>query len=184
MPVSLKNTGGIFLAPAVMVGLAALALYLAGLVPAHLQPSVTGIKEYTRLEAAEAEVGFAIAIPAYFPSYLAWPPARILGQREPAPTAQLFFRDAGQSTEALYLAQARSDHLEIPLTMPWLKTVRQETPVDINGNGGVLVVGITAGGQPVNGVRWQAGGFYFVAVTTHPARELLTMVRSMHLPPG
>jgi hypothetical protein len=174
----LKETPGLMLAP-VVVGVMALGLYLLGMVPASVQ-GPTGPQVYSSIEEAESALGFDISVPAYFPSYLAWPPAKITGQLEPFPMVQMLFLDSGRSHEVMLIYQIVSDREDLPVALPWLKTISQEMPVDINGNIGELVVGERADNQGINGVYWKTGDFHFVVVMTQPARELLTLARSIH----
>ncbi len=175
-----KEVPGLILVPVVVVGMVALALYLLGMVPAYLQSPVGGVKEYDSIEEAESELGFEIVVPAYFPSYLSWPPARILGKLEPIPMTQVLFLDSDRHTSALLIYQIISDREDLPIDLPWIETVLQEMPVTINGNDGELIMGRGTDGQLVNGVHWIEDGVHFVAVTTHPVQELLTLARSMH----
>ena len=174
----LREIPRLILAPAV-VGVVALALYLLGTVPASLQ-SPAGLKEYNSLEEARSELGFEIAIPAYFPSYLLWPPENIQGQLEPIPMTQVLFLTSDQHTRALLIYQIVSDSEELPAAFPWIETVLQEMPVSINGNVGDLITGRGADDQLMNGVHWIVDGVHFVIVTTYPVQELLTIANSMH----
>lgn len=174
----LKEIPRLMLAP-VVIGVVALALYLLGMVPAHLQ-TPTGFIEYDSIEAAESALGFEISVPAYFPSYLAWPPVIIRGQKEPFPMVEMLFLSNERRTESLSIDQIISDSRDLPVALPWMKAVLQEMPVDINGNEGKLVVGERTDGQRVNGVYWRNDDFYFVVVMMQPVRELLTLARSMH----
>ncbi|MFC2065988.1 hypothetical protein ACFLUO_02850 [Chloroflexota bacterium] len=132
----LKETPRLMLAP-VVVGIMALALYLLGMVPAYLQ-GPTGAYEYSSIEEAESALDFDISVPAYFPSYLAWPPAKITDQLEPVPMVQMLFLASNRSHEALLIYQIVSDREDLPVALPWLKTSLQEISVDINGNEGKM----------------------------------------------
>ncbi|MBM2824501.1 MAG: hypothetical protein HW402_165 [Dehalococcoidales bacterium] len=162
-----------------VVGMMALALHLLGRVPACLSSSPT-LKDYASLEAAEAELGFKITLPTYFPSYLYWPPSSIRGQLQPVPMVQIIFLTTDQSTEALWLTQIASDSMDWPQGLPWIKTILERIPVDIGGNQGELVVGQRDDGQLVNGVYWTTDGRHFAAVMSQPIREVLILARSMH----
>lgn len=175
----LKEAPRMLWAP-IVVGIVALVLYILGTVPSYLQSPVGGAREYNSLEEAELELGFEIAVPAYFPSYLSWPPARIWGQLEPVPMVQMLFLASNQYAETLLITQIVSESEDLPVALPWIEVVRQEMPVTINGNEGRLIVGERADGRLVNGAYWRAGNFHFVVVTVQQVRELLTLVRSMH----
>ena len=101
----LKGASEIILAPAIVGGAAALALYLLGTVPGYLPSPQEGFKEYSTVEEAEAELGIDVIIPTYFPGYLSWPPASIRGQAKPVSIAQTIFLSQEQRTEVLLVSQ-------------------------------------------------------------------------------
>lgn len=175
-----KEGWRVILAPLLIIGLMALALYLLGIVPGYLQSPVGGVQEYNSIEAAESELGFEIVVPAYFPSYLSWPSAKIQGRLEPVPMVQMLFLSSDQRTETLLIYQIVSDSRDLPITLPWIETIWQEMPITVSGNEGKLVVGTRADGHLVNGVYWRDDGRHFVVVTTQPVQELLTLARSMY----
>lgn len=174
----LMEIPGLLLAP-VVVGALALVLYLLGLVPAYVQ-STTGVTEYPSIEAAESELGFRIIIPTYFPSYLAWPPARIEGRLEPERRVEMLFISATQQTKALVIQEIVTENGDVDRPLPWIETIQQTIPVAIGDSEGKLVVGRDADGQLVNAVTWRSGSMTLVMVTTRPVPELLTLARSMH----
>lgn len=174
----LKETPKLLLAP-VVVGVLAIVLHLLGLVPAYIQGN-NGIIEYSGIEAAESGLGFKIIIPAYFPSYLAWPPARIEGRLEPERSVELLFLSSSQQTRALVIRETVTENGPLPLPLPWIDTVQETMSVAIGESEGKLLVGLDANGQVVNGVAWRDGNMTLVMVTTRPVPELLTLARSMH----
>lgn len=176
----LKDAPGMVLAPALVVGAVAVALYFLGLMPGLLQGSTGAVREYATIEEAEARVGFCIAVPAYFPSYFSWPPAKILGQREPVPMSQMLFLSSDGRTEALSISQALYPGDDLRLSSPWGEEVEQEMPIVIGDSQGTLTVGRRADGRLINGARWRAKGFHFLVVTIQPVQELLTLARSVH----
>jgi len=162
----------------VVVGMMTLVLHYTGRVPSFI--SSPALKEYTSLEAAEAELGFKITLPTYFPSYLGWPPSGIRGQLKPVPLVHLIFLSSDQSTEALLLTQIASDRKDLTQGLPWMRTILEKRPVNISGSQGELVVGRRDDGELVNGVYWTTEGRYFAVVMSQPVREVLILARSMH----
>jgi len=174
----LKEVPLLILAPALVAGVAALALYLLGLVPGYLQPPENGPRDYASIAEAEADLGMSIILPAYFPSYLAYPPAEIRGQREPLPSAQLTFHGQYGDTPVLIITQTRGDN-GAPVSLPWMEKAGNRTTITIGEGEGTLVNGAGKDGQPLAGAYWQAGGYSFTVVTTRSERELLNIIRSM-----
>ncbi len=177
----LKETKEIILKPVMLVGAVSLVLYLLGMVPGYLQSPIDGVKEYESIAAAESELGFDIIEPSYFPNYIAWPPAKIQGQLYPIPTTTMLFLSSGYDTEALLICQVASNMEDLPITLPWIETVLQETPITISGNKGMLVIGKNANGRVINGVYWKANDFHFIVITIHSVQELMTLASSIHL---
>ena len=179
----MKEFRQVVLTPVLAVGLAALALYLLGMVPAYLPGSPGEVKEYDSLEEASSELGFDIIVPVYFPNYLAWPPHTIRGQSKPLPMAQMTFLASDRRTEILLIYEMVSDSQDFPESLPWIKTVDQKITVAINNNQGELIVGKRANGDAVNGVHWRVDGRHFLVVTTQSVQELLALCRSMYVNP-
>ena len=173
-----KAVPRLILTPALVLGAVVLVLYLLGIAPDYIQTPEYGPREYHSMQEAESDLGFEIATPSYFPSYLSWPPARIYGQREPSPMVQTLFLSQGGS-ETLLIYQIASGSEALPVYVPWVNTILQQTPISIDTHEGVLLAGIRTDGQPVNGAYWKSDSFYFIVVTTRSARDLLTIARSM-----
>ena len=179
----MKEFRQVILAPVLAVGLAALALYLLGMVPAYLPGSTGAVKEYDSIEEAASELGFDIVVPIYFPNYLAWPPDKIRGQLKPFPMVQMTFLASDRHTEILLIYQMVSESQDLPEPLPWIKTIVQKIAVNINNSQGELIVGKRANGDVVNGVHWRVNGRHFLVVTTQSVQELLALARSMYLNP-
>lgn len=177
----MKEFRQIVLAPALAVGLAALALYALGTVPAHITPAPG--KEYNNIEAAAADLGFDIVVPVYFPNYLAWPPDKIIGQKKPFPMVQMSFLASDRHTEILLTYQIVSDSQDSPLQIPWIDKIAQQMPVTINDSQGELTIGKKTNGDEVNAVQWKVNGQHFLVVTTQSVKELLILARSMYFNP-
>ena len=179
----MKEFRQIILAPVLVVSAAAFALYLLGMAPAYLPGSATPGKEYDSIEAATSEMGFDIVVPVYFPSYLAWPPDKIRGQSKPFPMVEMSFLASDRHTEILLIYQIVSDSQDLPVPLPWIETIDQKMPVNVNDSPGELIVGKRANGDVVNAAHWRVNGQHFLVVTTQPVKELLTLARSMYLNP-
>lgn len=175
-----KGFSWTILAPLLMVSTVALALYILGTIPGHIASSERGIKEYNSVEDAESKLGFDIAIPAYFPNYLSWPPASIRGQVEPVLMSQMIFFSSDHHTEDLVITQVISTGEDLPVSLPWIDSILQKTPITINGKPGELIIGKRSDGVTVNGVYWRADGIYYAVITTHPVEEATTLAQSMH----
>ncbi len=175
----LKAVPQLIITPGLVLGAVALALSLLGSVPDRIGTSIHGPREYASIEEAEVDLGFRIAVPSYYPSYLSWPPAEIRGQREPHPWVQVLFVSRYSRASTMVISQTALDGEDQQISLPWVETVLEKTPVSIDGNEGFMVSARGADGQPLNGAYWKAGDFRFAVVTGRSTRELLTIARSM-----
>lgn len=162
-----------------VVGVAALFLYLLGIVPSHIQVP-PGVREFATMEEAQAKLGFKIILPAYFPGYLGWPPARITGEVAPVPQAWTLFVSPDHRTEVLLITQVAARDQSLSPSLPWIETVLEEMLISVGENPGELFVGRGKDGRLINGARWKMNDFQFTVVTTQPVQELLNLARSMH----
>ncbi len=176
----MKEFRQVIAAPVLVVGVAALILYVLGMLPAHMPGYAPAVKEYASIEQAASELGFNIVEPVYFPSYLSWPAARIRGQQQPFPMVEMSFLASDRRTEILLIYQLISDRQDLPIPLPWIEIVDQEMPITINDSRGELIVGRRAGGDVVNGAHWKVNSQHFLIVTTQPVQELLALARSIY----
>ena len=174
----LKACPKIILAPLILIGAAAVSLYLLGLVQDYLRPPEHGPREYASIEAAEANLGFRISVPAYFPGYIAWPPARITGRLLPVPGVETVY-NSPYGARIMVISQVASDGGARPDRLPWVKTVLAEDPLKIDGITGVIIVARDADGHILNGASWNSGSFFYAVITDRSKSELLTIISSM-----
>lgn len=174
----LKAFPKMILVPLILVGTAAFSLYLLGMVQDYLHPPEHGPKEYASIEKAEADLGFQITVPTYFPSYISWPPSEITGQLLPVPQVEIvYYSQYGAKTMAI--TQIASDSEEPSDVLPWVGTILEETMITIGDNTGVMIEARDTNGQPLTGAYWRSDSFFYIVITNRSERELLTIVRSM-----
>ncbi len=174
----LKACPKIILAPLILIGTAAFSLYLLGMVQDYLHPPEHGPREYASIEEAEADLGFQITVPTYFPSYISWPPAEITGQLLPVPQVETVYHSQ-YGAKILVITQIASDIGKPPDELPWGKAIPGNTPITMDDNTGVMIAARDADGQLLNGAYWESDSFFYVVITSRSERELLTIVRSM-----
>jgi hypothetical protein len=149
----------------------------AGQSPAR--PVLNEKVEFHSIEEAERELGVKVAIPIYFPSSLIWPPASIRGQQEPARVVSLLFLSA-DGRQALQIREIFSREEESPLPVPEPIDVLERREVEVNGIGGLLLLGRSQDGGTLNQLRWHTGGVHLVVTTIYPPEELLRISESIH----
>jgi hypothetical protein len=168
----------ILLLPAFLLGTIAVVLLLIGAWQHDLHPTQKGPRDYPTVAAAEADLGFTVSLPSYFPSYLSWPPGAIKAPYYPYPAVEtVYYSPSGAMV--LSVLQVKQGEGNVPALQPLIKTVTQQTDLALDNIQGTLVTGTGTGGQTLNGAYWSSGGFYYEVVTSRAVRDLLTMVSSM-----
>jgi len=154
-----------------------LARVLAGPPPA--QPVLSEKLEFHSIEEAERELGVRIALPAYFPSSLVWPPASVRGQKEPVKVVALMFL-AADGRQALQLRELFAATEEFPLPVPEPAYTLESKQLEVNGGAARLLLGRAQDGSELNQLRWRAGEVHLVATTILPPGELIRIAESIH----
>ncbi len=168
----------IVLLPAFLLGTMAAVLLLIGAWQNDLHPAQAGPRDYPTVAAAEADLGFTINVPSYFPSYLSWPPGAITAPYYPYPAVEtVYYSPSGAMV--LSVLQVELGEGDLPALRPRIRTVTEESNLNLDTLQGTLVTGTGTGGQTLNGAYWSSGGFYYEVVTSRAVRDLLTMVSSM-----
>ncbi len=172
----------------------ALAVVVAGLrlldaAPGYVQRALAGPPRppfvlderlsYPSIESAEKDLGVPVLTPGYFPSYLAWPPSSVRGQREPVRVVSLLFLSA-DGQQGLQFREVHWEGEDLPFSVPEPAEVLERREVELSGAIVRVLVGRSSGGTPVNQLRWRSGGVHFVVTSVYPPEELLRMADTMH----
>ncbi|MHB8990769.1 MAG: hypothetical protein ACYC66_03880 [Chloroflexota bacterium] len=147
--------------------------------PPPAPPVLNERLQFSSVEEARAELRVPISIPSYFPSSLAWPPASIRGQQEPATVASLLFLSA-DGQQALQIREVFSSGETLPFPLPEPMELMERREVTVNGAAGQLLLGRGQEGAAVNQLRWRANGVHLVVTTIYPPEELLRIAESIH----
>jgi hypothetical protein len=147
--------------------------------PAQVPPSLTEHLRYSSIDEMERDLGVSVALPRYFPSYLVWPPDSIRGQREPAPVASLLFVSS-ERQQTLQIRQIFWAGDTLPFEVPEPLEVLERRQVEMEGGAGLILIGESQAGTPVNQLRWRDGDVHLVVTAVYPEEELLRISRSMH----
>ena len=184
----LKQLPSILLPFAIAVLVAVMGLRLLNGVPSYVQDLVSGPPvpknvlderlSYPTIEAAEKDLGVKVATPAYFPSYLIWPPSSIRGQREPVKVVSLLFQSS-DGQQGLQIRELFWQSESLPFAVPEPLHVAERRAVDVDGIAGQLLLGSGQDNTPINQLRWRAGGVHYILTTIYSPEELLRIAQSM-----
>ena len=137
------------------------------------------VRPYATLDEARRALGWQRPLlPAYFPSYIAWPPAEVLAGTEPVPTLVVQFRHREQGTIVLSLAQVRASHEAVPLAIEPVEAV-ETSRRSINGHDAVVARGRCADGGLCTSIDWQQGDFHMSMGLRDGIDELVRMAHSV-----
>ncbi len=184
----LRQLPGILVPLALAMAVVAVGLRVLNATPAYVQalvaappPAPNVLDErlsFPSIEAAEKELGVRVATPAYFPSYLSWPPSSIRAQREPVKVVSLLFRSS-EGQQGLQIRELFWQGETLPFPVPEPLDIAQRKVVDVNGTAGQLLLGSGQGGTTVNQLRWRVGGIHFILTAVFPPEELLRIAESI-----
>lgn len=175
----MKTFRQVFIVPALVVGTAALLLYGFSRLPPYLPGSAPAAKEYISIEEASTDLGFDIAMPVFFPNYLAWPPETIKGIKKPFPMAEIVIMSAGRKADVLTIYEWRSDNPDPVTPLDGLESISARMPVDIGQAQGELIIGKKADGSASYSLSWKDDTRSYLLITSLPIQELLTIARSI-----
>ncbi len=153
-------------------------LKLFNWIPSALQQE--DMRKFRTLDEAQASMkSVRIAVPAYFPQHVKWPPMEVFAQKKPFVLVMMHFSHADSGSLSLSLYQFDARAAFEPPALDRILFVRQETPVKIRGRDGILRLAVCQGNVLCNNLAWERRGFRFVLVSDDRPEELLRMAESM-----
>ncbi len=170
---------GILTSVGLVLGVAAITLWVLNGVPTQIQ-GTNKVLEFKDTRDAQLALGIKISRPAYFPDYLAWPPALIQAQKRPAIAVLMTFTSREQDREVLWIHEVIGQVDKVFVTqLPEPKKALQRSKIDLNGDEAELVLGQGLDGEAYNCIRWKHSNRYIAMATVYSQEELLKMARSM-----
>jgi hypothetical protein len=156
-----------------------LLLKLLNWLPSALQDE--GVKKYRSVEDAKAALKIPrIYMPAYFPEYIAWPPAEIFAQRRPYPMVMIHFSRRDSMGYALSFFQVDSNASYEPEYKSDILYVRKKSPVNIKGRTGSLEIAVCSNRERCNRISWVEKGYRITLIADDTPEQLIRMAESMY----
>ncbi len=172
----MKRLLGGFLTFVAVVTVLVLALTILNRIPLIFQKDT--LRRYDSLDEVRAALNMKdIAVPAYFPQDVTWPPFEIFAQGKPFPAVFMTFKQTGTGNIALVISQAEDvfntgNPIEIV-------SVTENVEYQLKGRRAVLTVGIGKKGEPCCRITWKENGrFMSVSMRSTPF-ELTKIAESM-----
>lgn len=161
------------------VAVVLLVLKLMNWLPSVLQDE--GVKKYKSVDDAKAALKIPhIYLPAYFPEYIAWPPAEIFAQRRPFPMVVVHFSRRDSRGFALSFFQVDSKAVYEPEYKSHILYVKKTSPVSIKGRTGSLEIAVCSGRERCNRISWVEKGYRITLIADDSPDQLLRMAESMY----
>ncbi len=138
-----------------------------------------GGRPFAQISEVERRLGERLALPAYFPQTLRWPPARIRVAGARPAQVLLAFDAATGSGERLLFAQSVGG-VEEPTAPLWPDGVLLDSAgVGLQQTTGVLERLLAPDGRIWHQVRWERWGRLLVLRSAGGPEELMTLARSV-----
>jgi hypothetical protein len=154
-----------------------LVLKLLNWLPSALQKE--DIRKYSSVDDVRTALKIPrIYIPAYFPEYIKWPPAEIFAQRKPFPLVMMHFTHRDSKSFALSFFQWDSKANFEPKSE--VLYVRKESPVNIRGRTGTLVIAVCSGRERCNRISWEEENYRITLIADDSPEQLIRMAESIY----
>lgn len=157
-----------------------LVLGALGQLPGWLAGADRDLRRVASLDEAERLLGARLAVPSYYPSHLAWPPADVQVAGGPGGAAALTFRQGQGGAEAMVLLQATTPGLPIPAELLQVGSELTAARTRVGPRPATLAR-VLVGGVPWSELRWERDGRALVLRTRGDLDELHRMAQSTHL---
>lgn len=137
-------------------------------------------KRFSSVEEAQRAIGLdRIAVPAYFPAGISWPPSFIIGQQKPYRAVAMEFREAQTGRVILTIVQSSLRQDDPQFQRIRMTAVREETAYSLKGKTAVLQVGTCGGGIACGKMTWQDKGAYTTVLSISSPFDLIRIAESM-----
>jgi hypothetical protein len=161
-----------------VTGATGVSLAGLGALPGWLGGEPRAVRTVPTVDEAERRLGARLALPAYFPSSLAWPPAEIRVAGGRGGGAELVVRPRGGGEPEVTLLQSVTPGAPIPGPLAAGVTVLAESRTVI-GTRPAIRARVVAQGLTWEELRWQEGGRALVLRSRGSVDELFRMAHSV-----
>lgn len=179
----LRQSTAALLMVGLVLAVAVAILFVLNQIPHLLQREAPReLSRYETIAAAEAALHRSVALPAYFPDRLAWPPTRIVGQVSPVPRISLYFASRDGLESILVLHEVFGGGEPQPPLFPLVRSPQQRSRVVLGESHGELVAGEGDDGAFYRQLSWQQDSTRFVLLTQLSENELVRIAHSFLAP--
>jgi len=121
-------------------------------------PSVIHSDYAAKFESIDAAKRFSgmetIAVPAYFPEGLSWPPSMIVAEKRPFKTLAMEFRDRAGKDSLIVIQSSQHDNI-VSFQRIRMSEINQESEYLLKGRKALLRAGLCDNGKRCSSMSWQ-----------------------------
>jgi hypothetical protein len=147
--------------------------------PGCIQGVPRGVRNLKSIDEAERRLRGTLALPAFFPDTLQWPPSAIRAVQDTSPAVALAFQGRAGGVE-LWLAQTMAGDGPIPPSLLPPATVLGKGSVAVGGEEATLSRIVGEDGTIWHEIAWRQFGRRLVLRGKGPLDQLVRMARSAH----
>jgi hypothetical protein len=176
--VTVKELFKIFISLILIMGLVTGTLVILNAVPPLIYKD-QAIQTFTTIEEVEYKLGIKLHLPAYFPDYISWPPAKTQFKQKPYGLVSLSFHDRGNRDLVMTIHQIFAEHNPSLPRLFRVKSVDQEIPIKLNTQAAIFTSFVKDDGHKWNCVWWKESDRQVIIAARFADTELLKIAKSM-----
>jgi len=173
------HAAGIAGSLAAVIAGSALVLHGVDAIPGLLTGDGKGIVRYESIEGVERAFGERLALPAFFPDTLRWPPDAVRFHAAPPVAVALSFAGRDGQADRLAIFQARGARASIPIQLMPAGRVLHRVAVPVNEGEATLYRVQMPDGSMRNDFVWHRDDVALALRYAGPADELLSIALSV-----
>jgi len=177
---SVLHAAGIAGSLAGVIAGSALVLHAIDAIPGLLTGDAKGVVRYASIEGAERAFGERLALPAFFPDTLRWPPDVVRFHAAPPVAVALSFRGRDGEADRLAIFEARGALASIPMQLMPAGRVLHRVAVPVKEGEATLYRVQMPDGSTRNDFVWHRDDLALALRYAGPADELLSIALSVH----
>lgn len=161
----------------VIAGVVAVVLAVANWLPSLAHRDFA--RKYGSIEEAKRSLGLErVAVPAYFPAGISWPPSLVLAQKSPFEAVVMEFRKPETEETALIVIQCSAHASCAQFERIRMSEVKEETEYRLKGRVALLQVGM-CNNVSCSRISWQDLDHHFTVVLMSSPFEIIRIAESM-----
>lgn len=174
----MKEVFKIFITVILVVGMVTGTLLILNALPPLIHKD-QAIQAFPTVEEAEYKLGVKLHLPAYFPDYIAWPPAKTQVRQRPYRVVSMSFHAQRNQDLVMTIHQVFAEQTLSLSDLFLLNSIGQEIPIKLNTQAAHFTSFVKNDGQKWNCVWWKSSDRQVIITARFSETELLKIAKSM-----